>query len=362
MNSRRIDRFLKLMNDRGASDLHMSVGRPPIFRLQGRLDPIRYRTIDDNDFVSFLKPITPPKLWRQFEESGDADFAYEVDDLARFRVNLSRQHRGRAAVFRMIPTKVLTLDVLGLPRQLHRVAKLRSGLFLVTGPTGSGKSTTLAGIIHEINRARPLHFITIEDPIEFVHSNQKCLMSQREVGTHSQSFDVALNAAIREDPDAILVGEMRDLETIRLALSAAELGVLVFATLHTNSAARTMDRIISVFPADEQDGARYTLAAVIKGVVSQQLLRRKTGGRAAAVEILFHTPALSSLIREGKTHQITGLIQTGRGVGMLSMDDALKALVEQGEVEQLDALDKAIDKDTFRKWLGSYMGTIPPEA
>ena len=347
----RIDRFLKLMNDRGASDLHLSVGRPPIFRMHGGLEPIRYRTIGDNDWISLIKPIAPPSLWDRWETTGDVDFAYEVDGLARFRVNLSSQNRGAAAVFRIIPTRLLMIDQLGLPKQLHRVTKLVSGLFLVTGPTGSGKSTTLSSIIHEINVARPLHFITIEDPIEFVHTNQRCLMSQREVGTHSESFDVALRAAIREDPDAILVGEMRDLETVSLALDAAELGVLVFATLHTNSAARTVDRVISVFPADRQDGARGTLAAVIKGVVSQQLVPRTSGGRAAAVEILFHTPALSSLIREGKSHQITGLIQTGRSEGMVAMDDALRDLVERDVVEPAAALEKAIDKDIFAGWM-----------
>ncbi len=347
----RIDRFLKLMNDRGASDLHLAVGRPPIFRMHGGLEPIRYRTIAEPDWHTLIKPIVPPSLWAKWESTGDIDFAYEVADLARFRVNLGRQHRGATAVFRIIPTKLLTIDQLGLPKQLHRVTRLVSGLFLVTGPTGSGKSTTLSAIIHEINVRRPLHFVTIEDPIEFVHPNAKSLMSQREIGTHSESFDVALRAAIREDPDAILVGEMRDLDTVRLALDAAELGVLVFATLHTNSAARTVDRIISTFPADQQAGARGTMAAVLKGVVSQQLIPKASGGRAAAVEILFHTPALSSLIREGKTHQITGLISTGKSLGMIAMDDALKSLVEQDLVTPQAALEKAIDKDIFHTWL-----------
>ena len=362
MSQHRIHHFLKLMHDSGASDLHLSVGRPPNFRQHGTLEPIRYRTISPADFVELVRPIAPGRIWDEFQDSGDADFAHEVEGLARFRVNLSRQHRGASAVFRIIPTRLLTIEQLGLPSMLRKAAYLRSGLFLVTGPTGSGKSTTLAAIIHEVNLERPLHFITIEDPIEFVHENAKCLMSQREVGTHADSFEIALRAAIREDPDAVLVGEMRDRETIRLALDAAELGVLVFATLHTNSAARTVDRIVSVFPTEEQDGIRGSLAAVIKGVVSQQLVSRKAGGRTAAVEILLHTPALSALIREGKAHQIGGLIQTGRSMGMVSMEDALRTLVESEEVEPMAALEKAGDKEAFANWLRSRVHAAAPQA
>jgi twitching motility protein PilT len=348
---RRVDRFLRLMTDRGASDLHLSVGRPPMLRSSGRLEPVRYRTIDEADFTDLLSAVTPEDQWARYTESGDADFAYEVEGLARFRVNLSRQQRGGCAVFRIIPARIMSFELLGLPSALRRVTSLRSGLFLVTGPTGSGKSTTLAAIIREIHLARPLHFVTLEDPIEFVYERGAGLMSQREIGRHSESFEIALRAAIREDPDAILVGELRDAETIRLALEAAELGVLVFGTLHTNSAARTVDRILGVFPADQQDGARNTLAAVLRGVVAQQLVPRIGGGRVAAIEILFHLPALSSLIREGKTHQIPGLIQVGRKIGMVGMDDALKTLIERGQITPAAAIDKAIDKDALRTWL-----------
>ena len=347
----RIDRFLRLMNDRGASDLHLSVGRPPIFRLSGRMDPIRYRVLDDPDLIALIKPITPPHLWEAYVQDGDADFAYEVPGVARFRVNLYRQQRGNGAVFRIIPTKLMTIDQLGLPPSVRKLTQLDGGLVLVTGPTGSGKSTTLSAIIHEMNEKRAMHFVTIEDPIEFVHPNRRSLVSQREIGPHTRGFANALRAAVREDPDCILIGEMRDLETIEMALKAAETGMLVFGTLHTNSAAKTIDRIINVFPAEQQDGVRGVLAGVIKGVLAQQLLRRIGGGRAAAIEILFGTPALSSLIREGKTHLISGLITQGRSAGMLSMDDSLRSLVVGQSIEPSAALEKALEKDDMRKWL-----------
>ncbi len=346
-----IDRFLKLMNDRGASDLHLSVGRPPIFRLSGRLDPIRYRVLADSDFVRFMQPITPPHLWEHYVGHGDADYAYEVPGLARFRVNMFKQERGMGAVFRIIPTKIMTLDQLGLPRSVRRLVKLDKGLVLVTGPTGSGKSTTLAAIIHEMNMTRPMHFVTIEDPIEFVHDNRKALVSQREIGPNSRDFRAALKAAVREDPDCILVGEMRDLETIEMALNAAETGLLVFGTLHTNSAAKTIDRIINVFPTDRQEGVRGILSSVTQGVLAQQLLRRKGGGRVAAVEVMFGTPSLSSLIREGKTHQIPGFIGQNKKRGMIPMDISLRDLVERDLVEPEAALEKSLDKDEMRKWL-----------
>ncbi len=349
--SNRIDRFLRLMNDRGASDLHLSVGRPPIFRLSGRMDPIRYRVLDDPDLIGLIQPITPPHLWAAYQRDGDADFAYEVPGVARFRVNLYRQQRGYGAVFRIIPTKLMTIDQLGLPPSVRKLTQLDGGLVLVTGPTGSGKSTTLSAIIHEMNEHRAMHFVTIEDPIEFVHPNRKSLVSQREIGPHTKGFSNALRAAVREDPDCILIGEMRDLETIEMALKAAETGMLVFGTLHTNSAAKTIDRIINVFPSEQQDGVRGVLAGVIKGVLAQQLLRRVGGGRAAAIEILFGTPALSSLIREGKTHLIPGLITQGRSAGMMSMDDSLKSLVIGQSIDPHAALEKALDKDEMRKWL-----------
>jgi twitching motility protein PilT len=355
----RIDRFLKLMNDRGASDLHLSAGRPPIFRLSGRMEPIRYRTLDDDDFRGLIEPIAPPHLWTEFLARGDMDFAYEVPGLSRFRVNLFKQERGMGAVFRIIPTKLMTVAQLGLPDAIKKIVALRSGLVLVTGPTGSGKSTTLSAIINEMNATRKMHFVTIEDPIEFVHPNKLSLMTQREVGPHSRSFSTALRAAVREDPDAVLVGEMRDLETISMALSAAETGVLVFGTLHTNSAAKTLDRIINVFPADKQAGVRGTLASVTKAVVAQQLLRKKGGGRAAAVEILFSSPAMASMLRDGKTHQIGGLIKLGKKEGMVTMDDALRKLADADVIEPHAALEKAIDKDEMRKWLRERGAEVP---
>lgn len=358
MSTDRLDRFLRLMNDRGASDLHLSVGRPPIFRLSGRMDPIRYRVLGDEDYVALVQPAAPPHLWEAFIRDGDVDFAYEVPGLARFRVNLFRQHRGMGAVFRIIPTKLMTVDQLGLPPAVRKLTVLNGGLVLVTGPTGSGKSTTLSAIINEMNERRPMHFVTIEDPIEFVHPNKSSLVSQREIGPHSHSFSAALRAAVREDPDAILVGEMRDLETIEMALNAAETGLLVFGTLHTNSAAKTIDRIINVFPVERQDGVRGILAGVVKGILAQQLLRRKGGGRCAAIEILFGSPALSSLIREGKTHQINGLIAQGQTQGMISMDGSLRKLVERDLIEPHGALEKALDKDEMRKWLKARGSTV----
>jgi len=344
----KITRFLRLMNDRGASDFHLTVGRPPMLRASGSMETIRYRMISEADFAELLEPITPKGLWTSFVEGGDADFAYEVEGLARYRVNVFRQQRGSGAVFRVIPTKILTIEQLGLPEQVRRLASMRSGLVLVTGPTGSGKSTTLAAIIDLINETRGLHIITIEDPIEFVHPNKKCLIHQREVGTHAKSFAEALKAAGREDPDLILVGEMRDLDTISMALSAAERGTLVFGTLHTNNAAKTMDRIISVFPAPEQEGIRNVLGETIRAVVAQQLLPQLSGGRVAALEILFSSPAIGNMIREGKTPQITSAIQTGMREGMVDMDTSIRRLYDAKRISARAAYDKAIDKEQFK--------------
>ena len=356
-----IDRFFKLMVDRGASDMHLSVGRPPIFRLSGRIEPIRFRVLDNDYFVRLLQPITPPALWDDYVQRGDIDYAYEVPGLARFRVNLFKQERGMGAVFRVIPSKILTLEQLRMPPSVGRIATFTKGLVLVTGPTGSGKSTTLAAIIHEINATRPIHMVTIEDPIEFVHQNQKALVSQREVHRHSNSFRAALKAATREDPDVILVGEMRDQETIEMALSAAETGLLVFGTLHTNSAAKTMDRIINVFPSDRQDNIRNILGGVLKCVLSQQLLRRKKGGRVSAVEILFCHPGVSALIRQDKTHQITSAIQQGKGMGMIGLDESLRNLVEQDIIEPQAALEKSLNKEEMRKWLQERGEEVPED-
>src|SRR5258708_30807 len=336
------------MNDRGASDFHMTVGRPPMLRASGSMETIRYRVLSEADYADMLKPVTPPRLWDDYVKSGDVDFSYEIPGVARYRVNLFRQQRGAGAVFRVIPTKILTIEQLGLPDQVRRVANFRSGLVLVTGPTGSGKSTTLAAIIDQINETRPLHIITIEDPIEFVHPNKKCLIHQREIGNHATSFSEALKSAGREDPDLILVGEMRDLETIQMALSAAERGTLVFGTLHTNNAAKTMDRIISVFPAGEQEGIRNVLGDTIRGVVAQQLLPKLGGGRVAALEILFASPAIGNMIREGKTSQITSAIQTGMKEGMVDMDASIRRLYADKKISARAAYDKAIDKESFK--------------
>ncbi|HKS24705.1 MAG TPA: type IV pilus twitching motility protein PilT [Thermoanaerobaculia bacterium] len=347
----KIDRFLRLMNDHGASDFHLAVGRPPMLRASGTMESIRYRVITQNDFTDMIEPVTPKRIWDEYVRSGDVDFSYEIPGVARYRVNLFRQQRGGAAVFRIIPTKILSIEQLGLPEQVRRVAGIRSGLVLMTGPTGSGKSTTLAAIIDLINETRALHVITIEDPIEFVHPNKKCLIHQREIGGHATSFTEALKAAGREDPDIILVGEMRDLETIQMALSAAERGTLVFGTLHTNNAAKTMDRVISVFPAGEQEGIRNILGDTIRAVVAQQLLPRVDGGRIAALEILFASPAIGNMIREGKTSQVTSAIQIGVKEGMIDMDTSIKRLFEEGKISARAAYDKAIDKEQFKDLL-----------
>ena len=347
----KIHRFLRLTNDRGASDLHLSVGRPPMLRVSGEMEQVRYRVLRDSDFVELLKPITPDRLWQAWESEGDADFSFEVPGVARCRVNLFRQERGAGAVFRLIPSKIMTLEQLGLPPAIHRIINIDRGLVLVTGPTGSGKSTTLAAIIDEINRKRALHIITIEDPIEFVHENKRCVLHHREIGVHATSFSEALRAAGREDPDLILVGELRDLETISMALAAAERGTVVFATLHTNNAAKTVDRVINVFPAVEQERVRNVIGESLRAVVAQQLLPRTEGGRVAAVEVLFGSPALSGMIREGKTHQITSLIQTGSREGMIDMDSALRALYDEGLVSARAAYEKAINKEAFAPFI-----------
>ena len=358
----KIDRFLRLMASRGASDFHLTVGRPPMLRVSGGMEPIRYRTLLEVDYAELVQPITTVRLWEEFQENGDVDFAYEVPGLARYRVNLFRQQRGSGAVFRIIPTTIMTLDQLGLPPQVRRLAEIQSGLVLVTGPTGSGKSTSLAAVIDLINETRNMHIITIEDPIEFVHANKKCLIHQREVGTHAASFSEALKAAGREDPDLILVGEMRDLETIQMALTAAEKGTIVFGTLHTNNAAKTIDRIISVFPADEQEGVRNVLGDTLRCVVAQQLIAKNGGGRVAAMEILFCSPATGNMIREGKTAQITSSIQTGIKEGMIDMDSSIRKLYEEGVIGARAALDKAIDKSSFKDLLEKPAAPSPAGA
>jgi twitching motility protein PilT len=348
----RIDAFFKLMFDQGASDLHLVAGQQPIVRLQGDLERIKYDPLENDDLRAMLYEIAPEHKIKVFEETGDVDFGYEIPGVARFRANFFMQKNGVGAVFRQIPTKVLTADELGLPPILKKAALLHKGLVLVTGPTGSGKSTTLAAVIDHANKLRKDHIITVEDPIEFVHQSQGCLVNHREVGTHTRSFAAALKGALREDPDIILVGEMRDLETIRLAIEASNTGHLVFGTLHTTSAAKTIDRVIEVFPAEEQAQIRNSLSTGLKVVVAQNLFKRiDKRGRVAALEILVCTPAVSNLIREGKTHQIPSSIQTGKKFGMQTLDDAIMEHLNAKRIGPEDAYDKSLDKTKFLPFL-----------
>jgi len=354
----KLDAFFKLMFDTGASDLHIVSGQPPILRVHGELERVKYDALDDEMLRQMLYEIAPEQKIKTFEETGDVDFGYEIPNVARFRANYFMQKYGCGAVFRQIPTKVLTADDLGLPPILKKSAMLHKGLVLVTGPTGSGKSTTLAAVIDHANKHRKDHIITIEDPIEFVHTPQGCLVNHREVGMHTRSFSAALRGALREDPDIILVGEMRDLETIRLALEAANTGHLVFGTLHTTSAAKTIDRIIEVFPAEEQAQVRNGLSTGLKVVVAQNLFKRvDRKGRCAALEILVCTAAIGNLIRENKTVQIPSMIQTGKQFGMQTLDDAIMGVLQKGWISPDEAYDKCIDKAKFR----SLLKTPPDE-
>ena len=325
-----IDAFFKLMHDQGASDLHLVSGQQPVIRIRGDMERVKYHDLENDELKAILYEITPEHKIKQFEETGDVDFAYEIPDLARYRANFFQQKYGIAAVFREIPSEILTANQLGLPPVITKLASLPRGLVLVTGPTGSGKSTTLAAIVDEVNRTRKDHIITVEDPIEFVHKSKSCIVNHREVGIHTKSFSAALRGALREDPDVILVGEMRDLETISLAVEAASTGHLVFGTLHTTSAAKTLDRVIEVFPAGEQAQIRSTLADGIRAVIAQVLFRRvDKPGRCAALEILIATPAVRNLIRESKTFQIPSMIQTGKKYGMQLLDEHLLSLYQQ---------------------------------
>jgi len=351
VGTNRVDRFLSILPKRNGSDLHLAVGCPPIIRIDGELERVRYRALTEGDFYNLVGPITPERLWQLFQNHGDVDFAYQMGAEARFRVNLLRQERGSAAVFRLIPSKVPTVEDLRLPAAIAAVYKSPSGLVLVTGPTGSGKSTTLAAILDRVNQRLAHHVITIEDPIEFVHVNSKSVVTQREIGPDVPNFAEGVKAAIREDPDCLLVGEMRDLETIRMAMMAAETGLLVFGTLHTNSSAKAIDRIIDAFPANEQEQIRVVLAENLRAVIAQQLLRKKGGGRIPAFEILLGSTALSNSIREGKTSLIQNQIQTGRSRGMMSMDQSLAELVRNGLVESEEALERAFDRETFKSFL-----------
>ncbi|MFH0789063.1 MAG: type IV pilus twitching motility protein PilT [Pseudomonadota bacterium] len=347
-----IEAFFKLMHDQGASDLHLSSGTQPILRIRGELERIKYKTLENDELKTLLYEITPEEKIKHFEETGDLDFSYEIPGLARYRANFFRQLNGVAAVFREIPSKILTVEELGLPMVIKNLALLPKGLILVTGPTGSGKSTTLAAIIDHANRSRKDHILTIEDPLEFVHQNINCTVNHREIGRHTRSFATALRGALREDPDIIMVGEMRDLETVSLAVEAAETGHLVFGTLHTISAAKTVDRVIEVFPADQQAQIRATLADSLRAVIAQTLFKRiDLKGRVAALEILIATHAVRNLIREGKTFQIPTVIQTGKKYGMQSLDDAIMDLVKKGWISGEEAYNKCLDKEKFKPFL-----------
>jgi len=345
----KMDELFRQMAAMGSSDLHLSVSVPPMVRKDGKmaqLDPSAQALTPDS-IRELLTSIMPEKNLEEFERRNDTDFAYEIPDLARFRANIFKDRKGMGGVFRIIPSDMLTAEDLGLSKHILDLCDLSKGLVVVTGPTGSGKSTTLCAMINHINERREDHIITIEDPIEFTHENKKCLVNQREVHNHTDSFKDALRAALREDPDILLVGEMRDLETISIAIETAETGHLVFGTLHTTTAASTVDRIIDQFPADRQQQIRVMLSESLRGVIAQTLLPKKGGGRVAALEVLIVTPAISNLIREGKTFQIPSAMQTGKNLGMMMLNDSLMDLVKQGVVEPRDAYIKAVDKTGF---------------
>jgi twitching motility protein PilT len=340
------------MNEQGASDLHLAAGQPPALRVRGEIERVKFKVLDSDDLRGMLYEIAPEQKIKMFEENGDIDFGYEIPGLARYRANFFMQRNGVAAVFREIPSAILTADQLGLPPVVSKLATLPRGLVLVTGPTGSGKSTTLAAIVDVANHQRKDHIITVEDPIEFVHQSQGCIVNHREVGVHTNSFSTALRGALREDPDVILVGEMRDLETISLAVEAASTGHLVFSTLHTSSAYKTVDRVIEVFPSQEQPLIRSTLADGLRAVIAQTLFKRiDRKGRVAALEILIANPAVRNLIREGKTHQIPSMIQTGKKYGMVLLDDSIMDLFKKGIISADEAYAKSNEKGRFRAML-----------
>jgi twitching motility protein PilT len=348
-----IDRLFRMMCDARASDLHVCVGMPPLIRKDGEIQPLDPEAppLTSETIGALLQPIIPQKNREEFSRRHDTDFAYEIHGLARFRANVFLDRKGTGAVFRVVPSKILTAEDLGLSAHILRLCRLNKGLVLVTGPTGSGKSTTLCAMLDYINRNRSDHVITIEDPIEFVHENKRCLINQREVHTHTESFKDALRAALREDPDILLVGEMRDLETVAIAIETAETGHLVFGTLHTTTAASTVDRIIDQFPTDRQAQIRVMLSESLQGVIAQTLCRRIGGGRVAALEVLMATSAVSNLIREGKTFQIPSIMQVGKAVGMVSLNDALMDLVSRKLVAPDEAYAKAVDKAGFESLL-----------
>lgn len=349
-----IDTFLEFIISSGASDLHLCSGTMPLVRMDGEMRKLTGTDeVDSETAKKMIEEIMPNKNKEEFDDCFDTDFAYELPGIGRFRVNVFMDNNGMGTVIRQIPVKILTADDLNLPVAVRDLCFLNKGLVVVTGPTGSGKSTTLAAMIDLINEERTDHIITIEDPVEFVHKNKKCLINHREVHRHTDSFKRALRAALREDPDIILVGEMRDLETVEIAIETAETGHLVFGTLHTNTAASTVDRIIDQFPADRQDQIRTMLSSSLKGVIAQTLLKKKEGGRVAALEILIVNSGIANIIREGKTHQIPSMMQTGKKLGMVTLNESLFNFVEDGTVTAKEALYRSVDKVSFETKLNT---------
>lgn len=349
----RLQGLLRYLVESQSSDLHLRVGLPPTYRTNGELEPHGGTPLARDDIESMILSIMPDRNKAEYAETNDTDYAYEILDLARFRVNALRDRMGPAAVFRVIPTKIVTVEELGLSPEVQKLCYLTKGLVVVTGPTGSGKSTTLAAMVDLINRTRTDHIITIEDPIEFVHPNKKCVVTQRQVGSHTQSFKRALRAALREDPDIVLIGEMRDLETIQNAITVAETGHLVFATLHTNNAVQTIDRIIDVFPPHHQPQVRTQLSFILEAVISQALMPRVGGGRVLGLEIMIPTHAIRNLIRENKTHQMYAQMQMGQeGTGMLTMNQSLARLVKENAITFEEGLRRAIDQEEFLQLTG----------
>ena len=342
-----LERLLRLLVERGGSDLHLRCGESPLIRKDGELVRFDEPALDDAQLHAMLVSIMPERNRHEFAETNDTDYAYEIEGVARFRANAMRERKGCGAVFRVIPAEIVSAEKLGLPACVQQLCQLTKGLVLVTGPTGSGKSTTLAAMIDLVNRTRSEHILTIEDPIEFVHPNKQCLVTQRHVGVHTTSFKSALRAALREDPDIVLVGELRDLETVAIAVETAETGHLVFGTLHTTTAPGTVDRLIGQFPADRQEQIRVALSESLKGVISQTLCRKIGGGRVAAQEILLSIPAVANLIREGKMFQLPSVMQTSKRLGMQTLNDALLDLVDRKLVEPQEAYTKAVEKAPF---------------
>jgi twitching motility protein PilT len=356
----RIDQLLRFLKDNGGSDLHLAAGNLPRVRVKGGIEAVPgWPVLEPAALEGLLREIVSDPQWSVYDEERDLDFAYGLPGVARFRANYFWQQRGMGAVLRIIPEKILTLEDLNMPPAIRRLAHLEQGLVLVTGPTGSGKSTTLAAIINEINETYAKHIVTIEDPIEFVHPNKRSVFSQREVGRDTDGFSGALRAAIREDADVVLVGEMRDLETISLAITAAEMGVLVFGTLHTNSAVKTIDRMIDAFPAEQQAQTRISLSESLVGIVAQLLLKTVDGkGRAAVNEILLRTSGLANIIREGNNSMLVSTIQAGKALGMQTMDDGLMVAVKDGRIHVEDAWQKAADKAPFEALIKQASGTL----